>query len=60
VKAAELASNQLGNNLKNSKKWKVSLLKLNGNISLLLAILALSSSRFLSVVRSDLNKELPQ
>ena len=59
AKATEVASEQLGKNLKNSVKWKAAITDLNENITLLLSILLLSSSRLLVEVRADLNKQLP-
>ena len=58
-KATEVASEQLGKNLKNSVKWKAAVSDLNENITLLLSILLLTSSRLLIEVRADLNKQLP-
>ena len=59
AKATEVASEQLGKNLKNSVKWKAAVSDLNENITLLLSILLLTSSRLLIEVRADLNKQLP-
>jgi hypothetical protein len=59
AKATEVASEQLGKSLKNSVKWKAAMSDLNENITLLLSILLLSSSRLLVEVRADLNKQLP-
>lgn len=59
AKATEVASEQLGKTLKNSVKWKAAMSDLNENITLLLSILLLSSSRLLVEVRADLNKQLP-